>query len=492
MALSDPAVPIVTAGGTAPSFLTMVEPIAAPVLTLTAIAVVSVALVVLLRRRRLSDAYRGCARMMVLLVAGLGVAQLCALAGNTWSDTRPIAVAAEAAFALLALVGAGGVAAALPKLVAEPTSRELLEAQQRRAAEDDERRMLVASLIQLNNELEQRVADRTSELAAAMKRFEVALAGSNITVAEQDSDLRYRWVYNAPGWLDPAAMIGALPREVMTEAAARQFTAAKRRVLETGRSEHAQIRYEHGGETIWYDERVEPLIRDDRIVGVVTVAIDVTQHKRYEQRLRALLRELTHRSKNLLAVVQGIARQTAESVETMPDFIARFGARLQALSGVHELLVAQSWQGVDLAELVARELEREIVDASERVTIDGERELLSPEAAQNLALGLHEMATNALRHGALSVDGGRVAIAWRRLADKGEPTVELRWQESGGPPVAETAQLSFGRSLIERLVPRALDGTSDLRFERDGLVWTLRFPVGRVTSSDGGMLDGDA
>lgn len=480
MALTEPAVPIATAGSAAPvPAMATVEAIAGSVTVLAVIVVTVAACVYLGRRRHLSETYRRTIWLAIAFIAAFGAARLAALTGALWPGLEAVALTAETMLAVLGLAGAVALVPQLPRLLVEPSSRDLLEAQQRRAAEDDERRMLVGSLIQLNNELEQRVADRTSELADAMKRFEVALAGSNISVAEQDGDLRYNWLYNPPAWMDGAKAIGALPTDVLPEDAARQLMTTKRRVLETGRSERAQVSFEHNGEIVWMEERVEPLMRDERIVGVVTVAIDVTAHKRYEQRLRALLRELTHRSKNLLAVVQGIARQTGESVETMPDFIARFGARLQALSGVHELLVGRSWQGVELGELAMRELEAEIPDVGERVTISGEREMLSPEVAQNLALGLHEMATNAVRHGALSIGSGRVAIAWRRVETEAATMLELTWRESGGPVVQPPQSRSFGRSLIERLVPRAIDGSSELTFEPDGLVWKLRFPVRR-------------
>jgi two-component sensor histidine kinase len=479
MALTEPAVSTATAGGTPDAAMATVATVAGAAAVLAAVVVIGAAFSYLVRRRHLGSVYRRTLWLGIGLVAAFGAARASALVGMLWPPLAPVSLTIEAMLSVLALAGATLLASALPKLLAEPSSRELMEAQQRRAAEDDERRMMVGSLIQLNNELEQRVADRTSELAEVTKRFERALAGSNITVVEQDAELRYTWVYNAPTWMDGAAMLGLTPAHFMPEEAARQLMATKRRVLETGRSERAQLTYEQDGEMVWFDERVEPLVRDERVVGTVTVAIDVSAHKRYEQRLRALLRELTHRSKNLLAVVQGIARQTAESVETMPDFIARFGARLQALSSVHELLVGRSWQGVELGELVVRELETEIVDLEERVSMSGERELLTPEVAQNLALGLHEMATNAVRHGALSVPEGRVAIGWRRVGDPDRAMLELTWRESGGPPVEPPASRSFGRSLIERLVPRAIDGASDLMFESDGLAWTLRFPVKR-------------
>jgi two-component sensor histidine kinase len=112
-----------------------------------------------------------------------------------------------------------------------------------------------------------------------------------------------------------------------------------------------------------------------------------------------------------------------------------------------------------------------------RVGVNGESEVLGAEVAQNLALALHEMVSNAMAHGALSNSTGRVDISWHRVKEADRDLVDLNWIESGGPPVQEPMQRGFGRVLIERLVPRAIEGQSDLSFDNSGVRWTLRFPV---------------
>ncbi len=385
----------------------------------------------------------------------------------------------EAATAVLALVAAIAIGLKWPGLLALSSSRDRAEAGGRHVAERGER---VETSPRLDAE-PARVARLTRELAEAKQRLEVALSCSHVTVSQQDEDLRYTWVHNPAGMLLPERLIGLTPEECLPQPAAQTIVAVNRRVLETGIPERFEVALRGGDETHWFDERVEPLSRDGRISGVVSVAVDITPQKQYELHLRDLLREITHRSKNLLSVVQGIARQTAETVETLPDFITRFGARLQALSGAHELLVGQAWHGAEVRELIAREFSSEYPALAAQVALDGERELLGPEAAQYVALAIHEMATNASVHGALSVVGGSVDVSWRRVTVADQPMLELVWSESGGPLVFEPLRRGFGRTMVERLVPRAVEGTSEIVFDEDGLHWTLRLPLARLGGS---------
>ena len=155
---------------------------------------------------------------------------------------------------------------------------------------------------------------------------------------------------------------------------------------------------------------MEPLSKEGAVAGVISTAVDVTARKRHEIELTELLRELTHRSKNLLAVVQGIARQTGQSTCSVAEFNERFAARLQALSLAHELLVASSWRGIELRALVEGVLRSVAPDrfaqCRRRRTVAAE---LSPDAAQSLVIALHEMASNAAAHGALGDDRRQIA-----------------------------------------------------------------------------------
>ncbi|WP_152982017.1 sensor histidine kinase [Prosthecomicrobium hirschii] len=332
----------------------------------------------------------------------------------------------------------------------------------------------------------------TQALAEANARFDTALAGSNITMFRQDRDLRYTWMHNPPLGMTAEDFLGRDDEAALPEATARVVIPLKRRVLETAEPERAEVSIKIGDGLHWFDLRIEPFHERGRIAGVMCVAIDITGQKEYQQQLKVVMRELTHRSKNLLAVVQGIARQTAQTVDDMPAFVDRFGARLQALARAHDILVDESWRGASIDELVSSQLGHVMETSGDRLDEGGTRVMLKPEAAQNVALALHELATNAAKYGALSTAEGRIAVHWgvraSETAGDGGQVFEITWQEQGGPPVEEPRRKGFGRMMIERLVPRAIDGTSELVFDPEGIRWTLRFPTDYLTDDGKGSI----
>jgi two-component sensor histidine kinase len=185
---------------------------------------------------------------------------------------------------------------------------------------------------------------------------------------------------------------------------------------------------------------------------------------------------LTHRSKNLLAVVQAMARKTASMAPDLDSFIRDFSARLRAIAAAHDLLVAESWSGAELRDLLVASLSQSVDLARPEVQIDGPPIKLSPDTAQTLGLAFHELTMNAGRHGALSVPEGRLSITWRR--ENG--MVHLEWCEEGGPPVAPPARAGFGRVLLERLVGASLNGQVKLDFKPEGLVCRIDFREERI------------
>lgn len=317
----------------------------------------------------------------------------------------------------------------------------------------------------------------TRLLLEANARVDMALRDSPISLFRQNPDLAYTWCYNPPSGFGTRDFVGLTDTDLLAEAPARLLTAAKQRVLDTGRSERLEVSLKTGDAVRWFDVRVDPLVEETGLTGVTTVMVDITHQKEIQQQLRMLMRELTHRSKNLLAVVQGIARQTAQTVDSLPSFIERFGARLYAVGRAHDVLVDESWRGASIQELVTTQLGHVVEGSSERMRVSGPRAMLRPEAAQNVALALHELATNAAKYGALSTETGVVSVRWGVVEDGGPQLFEIVWQERGGPPVKEPSRRGFGRLMIEKLVPRAIEGTSDLSFGEGGLAWVLRFPT---------------
>jgi len=327
-----------------------------------------------------------------------------------------------------------------------------------------------------------RMFERTRERDAARARFETALHGTRIYVFSQDRDLRYTFVSKPLFGLAAQEMLGHTDDSVIPAANRAAILAAKRDVLTNGQPRDAEYRIESNGHVRWYDFHLEAL-RDAEgvIIGLTGAAVDITERKESEAHLRLLMRELTHRSKNLLAVIQAMARQTAKHTGNVQRFLARFGERLQALSRSHDLLVQDGWHGASLDDLVRSQLGHYLDRKNSQVSVEGGGEVqLKPEAAQSLGLALHELATNAAKYGALSRVRGRVHVTWKRLPPEQGGAIELRWIESKGPKVPAPKRRGFGSMVIEHNLMRAIEAKVDLAFDPDGLKCRIIVPASHV------------
>jgi PAS domain S-box-containing protein len=324
----------------------------------------------------------------------------------------------------------------------------------------------------------------SGELAAALQRYEIALRGSNVTVFTQDRDLRYTSISNPVFGLTPDEIKGRTDADILPAESRDAIVALKRRILETGQPEDAEVSIRDGANTRWHDLHIEPL-RDvtGDIIGLTCAAVDVSGRKEGEAQLRLLMREVTHRSKNLLAVIQAMARQTARGTLSVDGFLDQFSARLQALATSHDLLVQESWYGASLYELVRSQIGHHLDQRGSQVSMDGPPVLLRPEAAQNLGLALHELATNAAKYGALSVPKGKVSITWCKVQKQNGGGVEITWTEVGGPQVEEPQRRGFGTLVIKRNLSRALDADVDLSFPNEGVRCVISIPETHLTAA---------
>jgi PAS domain S-box-containing protein len=351
------------------------------------------------------------------------------------------------------------------------------------AARDDE----LARLESENRQLHEQVSAQAWELSllrARFARYDTALRGSQVTVYTQDRDLRYTSISNAMLGRSAEDILGCTDAEILPRDGAAAMMAIKREVLSTGEAKRAEIPLEDVRGMRWHDLHIEPLRNEAReIVGLTCAAVDVTERKEGEAHLRLLLRELTHRSKNLLAVIQAMARQTAHHAGSIDAFLAQFGSRLQALAASHDLLVRESWYGASLGELIRSQLSSYLDGAPVQVTMEGPAIALKPEAAQNLGLALHELAINAAKFGALSVPAGRVSITWARRDSDADKAVELDWREQLGPKVKARRKKGFGSMVIERNLARALDAEVNMEFEPDGLHCHIVIPANQILAA---------
>ncbi len=316
----------------------------------------------------------------------------------------------------------------------------------------------------------------TEELSTALQRYETALRGSHVTVFTQDRDLRYTSISNPMFGREIDDIVGRFDDDILAPADRAAVVALKQDALASGQPKDGEFRITGDSGVRWYDVHIEPL-RDvtGANVGLTGAAVDVTGRKAGEAHLRDLMRELTHRSKNLLAVIQAMARQTAHHTGSVAGFLEQFSARLQALAASHDLLVEESWHGASLSELVRSQLGHHLDREQSQVSAEGPSILLKPEAAQSLGLALHELATNAGKYGALSTLSGRVTIRWRQLPDGGG--IEVLWAESGGPAVTPPNGRGFGSLVIERNLARSLDAEVALDFAPEGVRCRVVIPA---------------
>jgi PAS domain S-box-containing protein len=203
--------------------------------------------------------------------------------------------------------------------------------------------------------------------------------------------------------------------------------------------------------------------------GLAVYFRDITERKHAEERQRLLVNELNHRVKNSLAVVQAIARQTLREGRDVGEAREALTARLVALAGAHDILTQEQLAGADLVEVIERAVLAQL-DRPERVTLAGPHVGVPPHAVVSLSLALHELATNALKYGALSTAAGRVELSWRLAEQDGSRRLHLRWAERGGPTVAPPSRKGFGSRLIERSLAADLGGEVRLTFEPTGVV----------------------
>jgi PAS domain S-box-containing protein len=243
-----------------------------------------------------------------------------------------------------------------------------------------------------------------------------------------------------------------------------------RRIMPTepvAHSSERMIRTKDGRERLWSFVSSSLGTQSDGHRVFVTVGQDVTERRAHEDQVQVLLGEVNHRAKNMLTLVQAIARQTA--ARGPEDFIAHFSERIEALAANQDLLVQSEWQGVDAGDLVRAQLAPFADLIGSRIAVQGPKLQLKGAAVCPIGLALHELATNATKYGALSTDKGRVDISWGIVGD----TFTLSWTEREGPPVSAPKRRGFGVTVMKAMVERSVDGRVEDDYAPSGLTWRL-------------------
>jgi two-component sensor histidine kinase len=282
------------------------------------------------------------------------------------------------------------------------------------------------------------------------------LVSATVQLAHLEASRRRGQVF-AVAMMGTGLGLGAVLAYTFATFIARPLQAATTAAAAVGRGEHvAPLR--------------SPLVEANTLINALSAAS--LELKRRREDSAFLMRELAHRSKNQLAVVQGMALQTASQSASVDQFVKQFAQRIQGLAESQELMVRQNWQGAWLVDLVRAHLN--LFGATPRAQIEGPALFLSANAVQNIGFALHELATNACKHGALTSPQGRVSVIWRRPEANGR--IRLEWVEQDGPAVQSPKRHGFGFLVITELVAQALQGAAKIDFSTDGVRWYLEFP----------------
>ena len=253
---------------------------------------------------------------------------------------------------------------------------------------------------------------------------------------------------------------------------------AYHRALDPAQPERSptQFRLRRGdGKVRWVETQglahLEGAGRERQVVSFIGTVQDITERKVQQEREHLLMREINHRAKNMLSVVDAIAHQTA--TKTPEDFIERFSERIQALAANQDLLIRNEWRGVDVENLVRAQLAPFADLVGSRIVARGPELRLNAASAQAIGLALHELATNAGKYGALSTDTGRVDISWGAHGE----TFTMSWTEHEGPPASAPEWRGFGSIVMKTMAERSVGGAVDLDYAPSGLTWRLTCPA---------------
>jgi PAS domain S-box-containing protein len=277
----------------------------------------------------------------------------------------------------------------------------------------------------------------------------------------------------------PAAdMLGEGWKDVIVPEDLERYEAAFLDAFHARQRFSAEVRVrDKNGQVRWLRCEGVPRLDDlGRFLGYTGCSVDVTERKQAEEHLRLLNRELGHRVKNLLATIQALASQTFRDVGSLPQAHQAFSSRLGAMANAHELLVQQNWKGASLTDIVEATVQAH-GGGENRFQVSGPRVRLSAKMALSLSMALHELATNAVKYGALSNEAGQVEITWKVTKGPEDRHLTMLWEESGGPPVVAPARKGFGSRLIERSLAAEVGGEAQIRYEPTGIICIFDAPL---------------
>jgi two-component system CheB/CheR fusion protein len=347
---------------------------------------------------------------------------------------------------------------------------------------DDKIDGVVATFLEVTERRRMEDALRASEQKLRQETRLVELSHTPIFVWEFDGVVT-QWNRGSEalyGYTKNEAVGQAKETLLKTQIPGSSFESVKQALLKQGSWKGEVVHTTKDGRALTVETQIELIGSGEHRLALESTH-DMTVAKVFEQRMRFLLRELTHRVKNTLAVMQSIVRQTWRSSKGGEDFMQRLEGRIGALSNAHSLLANTDWQGADLHELAQSQMGSYIAGNPAKLHLEGEPIRLPSSIATPFGLVLHELATNAAKYGALSADSGRVHLSWQKDGGNKRPVLNVVWEEHDGPPVTAPKSRSFGSRLIETGVPGA---KVHHEFLPDGVRCKIQIPL-QGPSGDG-------
>ncbi len=307
--------------------------------------------------------------------------------------------------------------------------------------------------------------------------MESVLQSAGIAVVYQDADLSIVYAENLPSYLEDVQFSGGSDVDMFGEVHGRNLEALKRKVLESGTPASTEVDIAIDGEMRTYEIKVQR-VSLNREIGLLSIITEITETRHREKVLKSLLRELSHRSKNLLAIIQGIATQTARNTLSLDSFLVKFRGRLQSLSNSQDLITDSSWRGAFLFELTRKQFAPYWPESTGPLPVTGLNVHLTPNAAVHVGLALHELIVNSATFGAIAGGAPAISLDCRETMHGDRKAISVTWIETlpNADEVHEFSDNSFGRIVLERVVPSSVNGKADLHLTPGRIEYNLLIP----------------
>lgn len=308
-----------------------------------------------------------------------------------------------------------------------------------------------------------------------------AIHGVDVCVFYQTKDLIHRWAVNLPDALKDRWYIGCRDRDFLSASFSNKMEIIKSQILITGKVQTIETRLEDDTkQNIWYKFSIACHRNEqNQAIGILTTGIDISELHKREHILKLLLREVSHRSKNLLAIIQSITSQTARHNDSIFTFLKKLQGRIQSISHSQDLVTDSNWQGARFRELVLTQASGYLGKECWRFKIIGDDPYLFPGAALHIGLALHELISNSLCYGALSQSDGQIIVSSKTQVDKkNDLRLIISWTETF--PRHNTSQCfesaRFGCAVLQKIVPVSVNGTANLKITETDLFYELSLP----------------